>query len=413
MPEAAPPTADTAELPHESYGRLFLRFLRFGFLAWGGPVAQIDMIRNELVVQERWVSPDYFRRLLAIYQALPGPEASELCVHFGMLARGRLGGTLAGLGFMLPGLILMLLLSWLYLHTGLASGAFQAVFLGVQPAVVALIIRACHRIGRHCLTDLSLWIIAALAAMAEVLSTSFWFTLLFGGATYVAAAGRRWVVVTAVGTLFVAATVWSSPVIAGRKPLLPSSTEKVATSPESVRDARPTPSVLFGSGLRAGLLTFGGAYTAIPFLQNDAVEHGAWMTEHDFLDGLALSGILPAPLIIFSTFVGYFGGGFWGALIMTFGVFLPAFAFPLLLHRHLDALIHNALLRHFLEGVTASVVGLIAVTTVRLAMTAIPNVAAAIICAVALIALYNWNSKIAVPAVMFAAGLSGAWMFSS
>ena len=96
-------------------------------------------------------SPGHFKRLLAIYQVLPGPEAHELCVHFGMMARGRLGGVLAGLGFMLPGFVLMFLLSWLYLSVGLASTAFQAVFLGIQPAVIALIVRACHRIGGHCL----------------------------------------------------------------------------------------------------------------------------------------------------------------------------------------------------------------------------------------------------------------------
>lgn len=402
-----------ATIPHESYGRLFLRFLRFGFLAWGGPVAQIDMIRNELVAQNRWVSPDYFRRLLAIYQVLPGPEASELCVHFGMLARGRWGGLLAGLGFLLPGLVLMLLLSWFYLRTGMASGIFQAVFLGVQPAVIALIIRACHRIGQHCLTDLPLWGIAALAAAAELLGTSFWLTLIFAGVAYVAAARRKWLALSVVSALFVAAVVSVSPLLR-RDRLQPrqASAPTTALLDDSRRET-PTPAKLFRSGLRAGLLTFGGAYTAIPFLQHDAVEQGAWMSEHDFLDGLALSGILPAPLIIFSTFVGFFGGGFWGAIVMTVGVFLPAFCFPLLLHHHLDALIRNAPLRHFLEGVTAGVVALIAVTTVRLASTAIADGPSLLIAAVALTSLYAWKSKIAVPVVMLAAGVVGAWIFST
>ena len=139
---------DVVHAPAESYLKLFMRFLRFGSLAWGGPVAQIDMIRQELVAQEKWISPGHFKRLLAIYQVLPGPEAHELCVHFGVLARGRWGGVLAGLGFMLPGFVLMFLLSWLYL----TATAFQAVFLWIQPTVIALIVRACHRIGGHCLT---------------------------------------------------------------------------------------------------------------------------------------------------------------------------------------------------------------------------------------------------------------------
>ena len=101
--QPATATDDTPRVPTEPYGRLFLRFLRFGSLAWGGPVAQIDMIRQELVTEQRWVSPAYFKRLLAIYQVLPGPEAHELCVHFGVMSRGRIGGVLARVGVMLPG----------------------------------------------------------------------------------------------------------------------------------------------------------------------------------------------------------------------------------------------------------------------------------------------------------------------
>ena len=97
-----------------TFAAIFVRFLRFGLLAWGGPVAQIAMIKRELVEEEQWLTPQRFNRLLAVYQLLPGPEAHELCVHLGMMKRGRLGGILAGLGFMLPGLLLMLGIAWLY-----------------------------------------------------------------------------------------------------------------------------------------------------------------------------------------------------------------------------------------------------------------------------------------------------------
>jgi len=145
-------------------------------------------------------------------------------------------------------------------------------------------------------------------------------------------------------------------------------------------------------------------------LKEDAVERGRWMTERDFLDGVALSGILPAPLIIFSTFVGYFGGGALGALAMTFGVFLPAFAFSLLFHRHLSAVVAKPLLKHFLEGVTAGVVGLIAITTITLARSAITNWPSVVIFAVALLVVYRWKSKLAIPAIMVSAGLIG-WLW--
>lgn len=151
----------------EPWLKLFLRFLRFGALAWGGPVAQIAMIRQELVDEERWIDSAHFNRVLPVYQILPGPEAHELCVYFGMRARGRWGGILAGLGFMLPGFVLMFALSWAYVRYGLGLAGVQAVFASVQVAVAALIVRAVVRIGGHVVTDGWLWAIAILATAAQ------------------------------------------------------------------------------------------------------------------------------------------------------------------------------------------------------------------------------------------------------
>ena len=121
MPESRP-----------SFAAIFARFLRFGLLAWGGPVAQIAMIKRELVEEEKWLTPERFNRLLAVYQVLPGPEAHELCVHLGMMKRGRVGGILAGLGFMLPGLLLILALAWVYQRLDLQQPLMAAAFLGVH-----------------------------------------------------------------------------------------------------------------------------------------------------------------------------------------------------------------------------------------------------------------------------------------
>lgn len=394
--EAAPPAL--------SYLELFRRFLRFGCLAWGGPVAQIAMIRRELVDEERWVSSNRFNRVLAVYQVLPGPEAHELCVYFGMLARGRLGGLLAGLGFMLPGLLLMFALSWLYFAIGIRHSIFNAFFLGVQPAVIALIFRAVHRIGSHVLLDAWLWVIAVVCAVAALLGVSFWITLPAAGLVYAFAVGRQYVAVT--GVLALAALVvigtgmlhWSAEVI---------------PSPEA-RPHAPQLLDLFFSGLKAGLLTFGGAYTVIPFLRDDAVGRG-WMSDAQFLDGLALSGILPAPLIIFSTFVGYHGGGPLGAFAMTVGIFLPAFCFTLFFHDQLERLVDHGTLHSFLEGVSAGVVGLIAATTLELAYTTaqstpvLPVALAIFVAALAL--LYAWKAKTAVLYIVLGAGLAGLVSF--
>jgi chromate transporter len=385
-------------IPPQSLASLFLRFLRFGALAWGGPVAQIAMIRQSLVDEEHWVTSGHFNRALALYQVLPGPEAHELCVYFGMLARGRIGGLLAGLGFMLPGFLLIFALSWAYVQFGLnMHGELSILFATIQAAVVALIVRAVHRIGSHVLLDRWLWIIGALAFAGQLVGVHFGILLVAGGLGYVLAARSS----TAAAILLVACAIamvtWfvqreASAIIPASVPLTPADVS-IAT--------------LFWSGLKAGVLTFGGAYTAIPLLQRDAVTTGGWMTNSQFMDGIALSGLLPAPLIIFTTFVGYLGGGSLGAIVMTVATFFPAFAFTLLAHDPLDRMIRGKRTRNFLDGLTAAVVGLIAATAVSLMIAAVDSIIAVVIFAAALGALFYWNTKWLIPAVVAGAALIG------
>jgi chromate transporter len=372
---------------NDTYWQLFLRFLRFGLLAWGGPVAQIAMLRQELVEEEQWISPERFNRVLAVYQVLPGPEATELCVYFGMIARGRLGGFLAGFAFFLPGFLAMFALSWLYVRYGLASPLVAGLFYGFKPAVAALIIRAIHRIGAHALTNRWLWAIALAAGVAAWLGVHFLLILIPAGLLYTLVK-RQW------------------PAEAAHALFLLPLPGLMGLAGQAVL-AAPSLLALFGYGLRTGLLTFGGAYTAIPFLQHDAVEVGQWMSNTQFLDGLALSGILPAPLIIFSTFVGYVGGGPLGALVLTAGVFMPAFAFTLVGHEYVERLVENTAAHAFLDGVTAGVVGLIAATSLTLLAAAIPDWQAGVIFALALFLLYVWKAKAAVAAIVLGAGLIG------
>lgn len=372
-------------------------------MAWGGPVAQIAMVSRELVDEEQWLSSSRFNRLLAVYQVLPGPEAHELCVHLGMVRGGRLGGVLAGLGFMLPGLVLMLALSWLYFRIDLTTAAIGAVFLGIQVAVIALIVRATHRIGSHVLTNRILWLVGAVVAISAVGGVPFWITLPAAGLVFMLAEDRPTAagLVTAAYGVFAAASLGQfAPIVAQAEPLARGS----ALEPSAI--------ALFLSGLKAGVLTFGGAYTAIPFLRDDAVAN-SWVTDGQFLDGLALSGILPAPLIIFCTFVGFVAGGLVGALAMTVGVFLPAFAFSLIFFDRLEAIVERPPVHRFLEGVAAGVVGLIAATTLELGITLaghVPSVPAAVlILCVGLVILIWWRSKLSTPAVIVVGGLAG-WL---
>jgi chromate transporter len=392
--------------PEPTLAAIFGRFLRFGFLAWGGPVAQIAMIKRELVVEEKWLTQQRFNRLLAIYQILPGPEAHELCVHLGMMRRGRIGGLLAGLGFMLPGLVLVLALAWLYVQFGLNQPAFSALFLGVQVGVVALIVRSVHRIGDHVLTDLWLWGISIIAGMASLAGGSFWVTLPAAGLVYVLVGRRQYV-----GAALVVAI--AAPVmlltIGAEGPAV------VAPAASTIQAAGIGALALFWAGLKAGLLTFGGAYTAIPFVRGDAVSRG-WVSDGQFLDGLALTGIIPAPLIIFATFIGYLAGGLGGALAITAGIFLPAFAFAILFFDRLELVVENERLHRLLQGVAAGVVGLIAATTLQLGASvarAVPSSGmAAALFAGSLALLYLWRSKFNVVALIPLTAAAGIMAFA-
>lgn len=391
--------------PHyESYARLFWRFLRFGLLAWGGPVAQIAMLQQDLVERERWISHEHFNRVLAVYQVLPGPEATELCVYFGLTARGRVGGLLAGLGFVLPGFLLMLALSWFYVHVGMTSSVFAAIFYGFQPAVAALIVRATQRIGRHALTDRWLWGVMLTTVAAELLQVPFLVTLVSVGLAYLLV--RRGFVLPA--TLLIAGVLLGGTLLMVEQ----TASDAALSSPQAqLAAASPTLSTLFSSGLRSGLLTFGGAYTVIPYLQHDAVDVGGWMSNTQFLDGLALSGVLPAPLIIFATFVGYLGGGLPGAIVLTIGIFLPAFAITLVGHSYLERLVEQRLAGIFFAGVAAGVVGLIGIAGWELLRTAITDLATFAIFSLALLLLYCWTARVAVVGVMLGAGLLGLLLF--
>ena len=365
---------------------IFARFLKFGALAWGGPAAQIAMIKRECVDEERWISEEGFRKLLAVYQVLPGPEAHELCVYFGRLRGGKLGGLLSGLGFMLPGFVLMLGASILYVEADLASH-LDELFYGLTAAVGALVASALVRLGRSFITDAPLAVLAIGAlAFTLAVSASFVLVLLGAGLGYeLWTNGDRWA-----------------------RRLLSASPVPIALFLALGAVTVSLTGQLFVEGLKAGLLTFGGAYTVIPFLRESAVSGHHWLTSSQFVDGLALGGILPAPLIIFSTFVGYVAAGLGGAIAMTVGIFLPAFVFPIFLHRHLVALADNERLRPFLLGVAAGVVGLIAAVTVQIVKTSVVDVYTALLAAGAFVVLSRSRSKLAVLYVVLGCGAVGA-----
>jgi len=365
------------------------------------------MLRHELVNEERWLSSERFNRLLAVYQVLPGPEAHELAVHIGLLRGGRLGALLAGLGFMLPGFLLILVLASLYKGIDLTQPAVAATLLGAQIAVVALVTRAVPRIGRHILVNPAAWLIAIGVALATTAGASFLLTLPAAAIAYVLAARFERGALPVLAALAIAGAVVAITTGA------PGLTGSTTSSEQVAGDAgSPTTFGLFGSGLKAGLLTFGGAYTAIPFVRHDAVGSG-WLTDAQFLDGLALGGILPAPLIIFATFVGYLAGGLPGAVAITLGIFLPAFAFAMVFGERLEAVVEWRPLHRALEGVAAGVVGIITVTAIQLGVAVanrVPSIPLAVfLFALCLVLLFAWRSRWATPAVVMG-GATAGWL---
>ncbi|MFM8519548.1 MAG: chromate efflux transporter [Solirubrobacterales bacterium] len=364
---------------------IFLRFLKIGLIAWGGPAAQTQILYRECVEEEKWVSSSSFRKTLAVYQVLPGPEVTELCIYFGRLRAGRLGGVLGGLGFLLPGFLMMLALSVAYVEFDL-SERFGSFFGGMQAAVGGLVAMAVIRLGRRFLDDVPLFLIAGAAfGLTLGIVLSFVLVLLLAGLAYevvrwTRGGDRDLVAVSPLVLVAIAATVGGATLLVE----------------------------VFWEGLKAGLLTFGGAYTVVPFLQESVVGTKGWLTEAEFLDGLALGGILPAPLVIITTFAGYLTDGLAGALVMTFAIFLPAFLLPTFFHSQLVRISEHPRLESFLHGVTAGVVGLIAAVVVQIVDTSVTGLWTAVIAAVSFLILFRVESKLTIPVVVLGAGVAGS-----
>jgi chromate transporter len=398
MAPLAEPGQNEAGPPHQSLPSLFVRFLWFGALAWGGPVAQIGMLGSSLVDEQHWISLPRFNRTLAVYQVLPGPEAQELAVFFGMVARGRIGGLLAGLGFMLPGFVLMLALSWLYVASGLESPVAAAAFAGCQAAVVALVLRGLHRIGERVLGSPLSYVVAILSVGAGLAGVPFVIPLAVGGLVFLL--NERGHSRMAGAPLLLLAVAMVLAIVAN-----PGASRRA--EPPAGSGVEATPGQLLVTGLKGGALTFGGAYTSIPFVRNDAVGPDGWMSDDQFLDGLALAGIIPAPLVIFATFVGFVGGGIVGATAITLGMFLPAFAITMLGHGLLERVVNDQRLHALLDGITAAVIGLVAATALQLAVAALTNLPTVLIFGSALAALYLWRAGPAGPVIILGAAAIG------
>jgi chromate transporter len=334
----------TADHQMPSWREVFSYFLFLGFVNIGGPVAQITMMFNHMVEKRRWLSKDRFIKIMAFCHMLPGPEALQLAIYVGYLKRKLWGGVLAGLTFILPGAVLMIVLSWLYVKYGELPQVMSALYV-LKPAVLGIIAAGIIKLGRAAIRNVFLGV------------------LLVGAFTAMRFAGINFLLILLIAGLLNLIFERGSALLKKAAPTLP--VMLVGTSallPFS--DSRLFQIVwLF---LKTGLLSFGGAYASLVFVQRGAVAQYHWLSDGQLLDGVALSVATPGPFMLFTTFVGYAAGGIPGALLATFFVFLPSFVFVIGGVHYVERVRENRALQAFLAGVSAAVVGVIAVVSLDL-----------------------------------------------
>jgi chromate transporter len=355
-----PQTAIDEEHQMPSWREVFLYFLMLGFVNVGGPVAQITMMYNHMVERRHWLSKDRFVKIMAFCHMLPGPEALQLAIYVGYLKRKLWGGILAGLTFILPGTIVMIVLSWLYVTYGSLPQVNNVLYV-LKPAVLGIIGAGIIKLGRASIRNVFL----------AVLLVGAFVGMHFAGINFL-------LILLAAGLLnLLVAGIWSGLrqppavfpiIIGGLATILP------------FTDSRWFQMAwLF---LKTGLFSFGGAYASLVFLERGAVAQHHWLSDGQLLDGVALSVATPGPFMLFTTFAGFLAGGLRGAAIATFFVFLPSFVFVLVGARYVEQVRNNREIQAFLAGVSAAVVGLIVVVSLDLipeALVGVPSMAIAAI----------------------------------
>jgi len=364
---------------------VFLYFLLLGFINIGGPVAQITMMYNKMVERSHWLSQDRFVKIMGFAHMLPGPEALQLAIYVGYLKKGILGAILAGLTFIIPGALVMIVLSYLYVTYGNVPAVNDVLFV-LKPAVLGIIAAGIIKLGRAAIKNVRLGVILVVAVLAlYFFRIDFLIVLLIAG----------------VINLLLTEGLPQNKRAPNVLPILVVSSLSLAL----VIDNRWLEMAwLF---LKTGLFSFGGAYASLAFVQHGAVDQYHWLTVPQLLDGVALSVATPGPFMLFTTFVGYLAGGVPGAVIATFFVFLPSFIFIILGARYIEQVRNNRFVQAFLAGVSAAVVGVILVVSLELVPGALISIPSIIIAILAFVAITHFKvdvAKVAISAIVIGIG---------
>jgi chromate transporter len=378
---------------------LVLYYLRLGTLGFGGPVALCGQMERELVQERRWLTKDEMREAIAVCQSLPGPLAIQVGIFISYIRGGFWGAWAGGWAFILPNFVIVVAMAALYVHFGGLS-LVTAIFYGVSPAVIALILHSCYRLAKLGMEDWLQWVIVAICFVVTV-AVQAEVALLFVGAGILG--------VLYYGTLFRARPASSSlPLLA----VWPVSTSVAPAAQGSILGKL----LLFF--LKAGSLTFGSGLVIVPFLEKGLVQHTGWLDERQFLVAVAMGMLSPGPVVITATFVGYVVAGFWGSVISTIGIFLPSFLLVLIVAPILLRYRTNPNVQGFVKGAYAAAIGTILGACVLLGRIAIGDWLTVLVALVSLIVLFRW--KVSNPLLVAATAIIGliafpllqpAWVF--
>ena len=437
--DSAPRTPTMAEA--------FVYWLKLGFVSFGGPAGQIALMHEDLVERKRWISEKRYLHALNYCMVLPGPEAQQLATYIGWLMHRTWGGVMAGGLFVLPSLLILIVLSWLYMAFGEVP-AVAGVLYGIKPAVTAIVVSAAYRIGSRALKNGVLWSIA-LAAFVAIFALNAPFPLIVLVAGCIGFAGGRyapqWFAVggghgkagartgaavidddtpTPAHALFSWGRFWRVVLVFAALWLAAGGTLLALYGADAVL----TQMAWFFT--KAALLTFGGAYAVLPYVYQGAVDQFQWLTAPQMMDGLALGETTPGPLIMVVSFVGFAGGwtkaifgpehlllaGVVAASVVTFFTFLPSFFFIFLGGPFIESTHGNLKFTAPLTGITAAVVGVIVNLAVFFAyhvlwpqgMSGRFEWPAALIGVAAALALFRF--KVGVIPVVLGSGLAGLAM---
>lgn len=362
---------------------LALYFLRLGFLGFGGPVALVGQMERELVTDKKWLSKEQMREAIAICQSLPGPLAIQVGIYIAWLRGGFWGAWVGGWCFILPNFVIVAALGALYVYLG-DLPPVTAIFYGVSPAVIALILHSCYRLAKLGMEDWLQWAIAV-ACFAVTIVLQAEVALLFIGAGIV-------------GILYYGS-------LSKRFPALLPVVVVPATAPMAPSMTASSLGKLMLFFLKAGSLTFGSGLVIVPFLEKALVQQYNWLDERQFLIAVAIGMISPGPVVITATFVGYLVAGFWGSLVSTIGIFLPSFLLVLIVAPILARHRGNANVQGFVKGAYAAAIGTILGACVLLGKIAIGDWLTAAIGIVSLAVLFRW--KVSNPALIAATAFVG------